>query len=298
MKTIEGIEKNKFRYVLRIFIVKLIRAKAKDYDSFLKFDFEKLQIEFIKNKEEFNLEEKIENTLDYMFLPIDNIEKYDEAFNKFTIEKDYFVSLIKSQKNGFDVFICLLINLFTSKYMKDNYIKSNKKTLDNVSNWIIEILNSIQCSDIFKEYIKLITNPDKFQESFLPHIKNIPMNEYEIFLYSFRFISNCLLSQDNNFYKNLLSPNIINYIKENYIPGEEPNDNLLINSVKEMENHIYKVHQIMNGLLKVHIYVHVVNGMKFHLVVSQCVFQVVLIVLKKLEEKDIIQLIEKVILEF
>ena len=54
-------------------------------------------------------------------------------------------------------------------------------------------------------------------------------------LYSFRLISNCLLSQDNHFYKNLLSPNIVNYIKQNYIPGEEPNDNILINSVKEME---------------------------------------------------------------
>ena len=77
MKTIEGIEKNKFRYVLRIFIVKLIRAKAKDYDSFLKYDFSKLQIEFINNKEEFNFDEKVENTLDYMFCNSNNLYYYN-----------------------------------------------------------------------------------------------------------------------------------------------------------------------------------------------------------------------------
>ena len=135
MKTIEGNDKNKFRYVLKIFILKLIRTKFKDYDSFLKFDFSKIQIEFINNKEEFNFDEKIENTLDYMFIPIDNIEKFDEAFQKFTNEKEYFISLIKGQKNGFDIFICLLINLFISKYIKENYIQNNKKTLDNLLNW-------------------------------------------------------------------------------------------------------------------------------------------------------------------
>ena len=246
MKTIEGIEKNKFRYVLRIFILKLIRIKAKDYESFLQFDFSKLQIEFINNKEEFNFDEKIENTLDYMFITINNAEMFDKAFQKFSIEKEYFISLIKEQKDGFDIFICLLINLFASKYTKENYIQNNKKILDNLSNWIIEILNNIQCSDIFKEYIKLLTNPDKFLQSFLPHIKNISMNEYEIFLYSFRLISNCLLSEDNHFYKNLLSPNIINYIKENYIPGDEPNDNLLINSAKEIEKFLQNTPDVGN----------------------------------------------------
>jgi hypothetical protein len=59
MKTIEGNEKNKFRFVIKLFLLKLIRNKTIDYESFLKYDFSKLKIEFIKNKEEFNFEETL-----------------------------------------------------------------------------------------------------------------------------------------------------------------------------------------------------------------------------------------------
>ena len=59
MKIIEGPVKNKFRHVVKLFILKLLRNKAIDYESFLKYDFSKLKIEFIKNKEEFNFEETL-----------------------------------------------------------------------------------------------------------------------------------------------------------------------------------------------------------------------------------------------
>ena len=114
MKTIEGHEKNKFRFVIKLFVLKLIRNKTIDYESFLKYDFSKLKIEFIKNKEEFNFEETFENSLDYFFLPLDYIEKFDESFtiffksteNKFKIEKEYFISLIKEKM---DLIFLLLI---------------------------------------------------------------------------------------------------------------------------------------------------------------------------------------------
>ena len=107
--------------------------------------------------------------------------------------------------------------------------------MDNFSKWTSDILNSVQPSEILKEFMALFTNPEKFLQTLTPNIPKIPINEYEIFLFSFRLISNCLLSGENHFYNNLLSQNILNYIKENYIPGEEPNESLLINSAKEME---------------------------------------------------------------
>ena len=76
----------------------------------------------INNKEEFIFDEKFENTLVYMFITINNAEMFDKAFQKFSIEKEYFISLFKEQKDGFDIFIFLLLNLFTSKYTKENYI--------------------------------------------------------------------------------------------------------------------------------------------------------------------------------
>ena len=242
MKTIEGTVKNKFRYVIKIYILKLIRNKTIDYESFLKYDFSKSQLEFMNNKEEFNLEDTIENSLDYFFLPLDYIEKFDESFtiffksteNKFKIEKEYFISLIK-EKNGFDIFITHLINQLISNFTRENYIQSNKSLLDNFSSWTLDILNSIQPPEILKEFIKLFTNPDKFLQTLSPNIQKIPINEYEMLLFSFRLISNCLLSGENNFYRNLLSPNMLNYIKENYIPGEEPNESRLINSAQEIE---------------------------------------------------------------
>ena len=196
MKTIEGNEKNKFRFVIKLFLLKLIRNKTIDYESFLKYDFSKLKIEFIKNKEEFNFEETLENILDYFFLPLEYIEKFDESFiifyktteNQFITEKDYFISLIKEQKGGFDIFITHLINKLISNYTKENYIQNNKQLLNSFSNWNLEILNNTQSPEILKTFITLFSNPDKFLQSILP---NISKNEYEIFLFSFRLISNC-----------------------------------------------------------------------------------------------------------
>ena len=85
-------------------------------------------------------------------------------------------------------------------------------------------------------------------------------------------------------------------MKENYFPGDELNDNLLINSVKEMETYLQSTPD-KECTLKVHIYVLEFNGMMHLLVIFQCLY------FKKYKffwknEKDIIQLIEKEMLEY
>ena len=67
---LEGPEKNIFRKVLKYFILKLIRNKLGDYDKFLTFDFQKIQMTSYIRDIDFN-EESTTSNFDYLLLPID-----------------------------------------------------------------------------------------------------------------------------------------------------------------------------------------------------------------------------------
>ena len=239
---INGPEKNKFRHVVKIFILKLIRNKKPDYDSFVNFDFNKAQLSFIN---EFDFEEKIQKSFDYSFLSIENIELYSNYLkeygiiesNKFTSGKEKFISLINQEKVGFEIFLNLLINKIISNYTKENYINQNKELLKNFSIWSLEILNKSQLkpNQTFNALFSLYFIPEIFIEKIQSNIEKIPINEYEMLLYSYKIILTTQLSKDGNFYKSLLSIDMGNYIKENYIPGGEPNENLWLKSVNEIE---------------------------------------------------------------
>ena len=240
---INGPDNNKFRHVLKIFILKLIRNKKPDYDSFLNFDFTKAQLNFVNN-EEFNFKEKVQKSFDYSFLSLENNILYSNYFDKyilidskqFTLGKEDFIALIKNKpKEGLEIFLNLSINKIISNYTKENYLNQNKQILNNFSQWSIDIINNIQFTEIFKELFSLYFNPEKFIEKLKPKIEKITINEYEMLLYSYKIILTTQLSKEGNFYKSLLSKNMENYIKENYIPGGEPNENLWVTSVNEIE---------------------------------------------------------------
>ena len=72
---LEGPEKNIFRKVLKYFILKLIRNKLGDYDKFLTFDFQKIQMTSYIRDIDFN-EESTNSNFDYLLLPIDKIDLY------------------------------------------------------------------------------------------------------------------------------------------------------------------------------------------------------------------------------
>ena len=77
IEIINGDEKNNFRKVLKYFILKLIRNELGDYDKFLTFDFQKIQMTSYIRDIDFN-EERSTSNFDYLLLPIDKIDLYKQ----------------------------------------------------------------------------------------------------------------------------------------------------------------------------------------------------------------------------
>ena len=66
-------------------------------------------------------------------------------------------------------------------------------------------------------------------------IKQLSQGEFEILLYSFRFLLNMQIVKKKCFYNDLLKENIFQFIEDNYIPGTFPFINEFIKSYHGLE---------------------------------------------------------------
>ena len=100
-----------------------------------------------------------------------------------------------------------------------------------------EIINYYQ-TNFFKNELKLFVK-NTFQEQ----LQKLKYKQLEIVLYSFRFVFNLLLNKKNNniksgFYYNLLTNEIEQTLKDNYIPGNFPNEIVLIKYFPEIKKYL------------------------------------------------------------
>ena len=73
-KIINGSIENKFRYILKIYILKLIKNKIGNFEKLISFNFDELKIGFLKDIITYANENN--NNFIYQFIPIDNINSY------------------------------------------------------------------------------------------------------------------------------------------------------------------------------------------------------------------------------
>ena len=89
-------------------------------------------------------------------------------------------------------------------------------------------------------------NNELFEKNIVGKISDNPLNqeEFEILLYSFRFVLNILANKNNSFYKNILKKNSAKFINNNYIPGSFPFINEFIKSYNTLEEKFIKIENI------------------------------------------------------
>jgi hypothetical protein len=138
--------------------LKLIRNKLGDYDKFLTFDFQKIQMTSYIRDIDFN-EESTTSNFDYLLLPIDKIDLYKENWNKFqeASQKLFKVSIedyvnLLNQNNGIYIFFDMIVNKIFSKLNKDNYIEDNQDSFNKFSSWVLSILSEINITKEEKTY--------------------------------------------------------------------------------------------------------------------------------------------------
>ena len=227
-----------FKKVIKIYILKILNLIIiKNYKDFLNLIEEK---HLFYN--DFDFKEKFPCSLNYLFLQNNNFELYKNMRKKYSLCKMQMFrtnkDFVESIKNCDDlvIFYDLLINEEISS-VSSNY---NAEFYNKLSHFILDILNKIKISVKTFSILSLFYDINSFKIKVLPLIKKMPMIDYEILIYSHKLAFISSMSTPQSIYSKQFSSNIINDIKNIYIPGGEPNDSLKIESGEQIKKYFEK----------------------------------------------------------
>ena len=92
---------------------------------------------------------------------MDKIDIYQEKWKifiegykkEFKININDFIELINNEKLEFKIFFNITVNKILSNLNKENYVKDNKNILNKFSTWALIIINKLNISRIFKNFL-------------------------------------------------------------------------------------------------------------------------------------------------
>ena len=227
------------RKMRNIYILRLYCQKFPNFEKFINFDFNKKKIpiykELSEELEKENIENKDANNKNYIFKNSFITLKSFSNYKKIEFDIDNNNKLNSEEiNNNFDLFYSVLINnIISFLYSNDNnkYINS-MKTIYNSS------YDKLNLSQEGKLLYKYLLNNDLFKNEITKKISesDLSQDEFEIFLYSLRFILNTQINKKDCFYNNILKSNCHQFINNNYIPGSFPLLNNFTKSYNSLEN--------------------------------------------------------------
>ena len=221
-------------YILRLFF--------KKYDNFQKFinnnninnsiftDFKnKLKKQKVKVKNEYIFKESFitSNALEiYKKLSLQIDDKFIKNINNIELEYDEI-------NNNFDAYYCFLVNKIIS-YTYGNARNNFVNIMKNIYN---SSYKNIKLGEEGKKLYYYLLNDNLFQNEVIKKISDNPLtqNEFEILLYSLRFIFNTQINNSQCFYNEILKKNSSNFIMNNFIPGTFPVINEYLKSYNELK---------------------------------------------------------------
>ena len=226
------------RNMRNIYIWRLYFNKFENFDQFKNFDFSQKNIPMYKE-----LAEKIKSEAgqkSYIFkeslVSPKSAKYYKKIFpdiENYLMEEGNKIDLnFEEINNNFDSFYCILVNKLLS-YLYSN----NKNFFINKLKDIYQLSSDkLTLGEEGKILYKYLLNEDLLQNEIIKKISDDPLkqDEFEILLYSFRFIFNTQIKNNNFFYNNLLKKNASKFIKDNYIPGSFPSINEFIKSYNDL----------------------------------------------------------------
>ena len=222
------------RKMRNLYIWRLYCKKFENFDQFESFNFENKKVTIYKELLPKLQEEK--NKPKYIFkncfLTLNNFESYQKINSEF--EKDKKLKINYEEYNDkFDLLYSVLVNKIIS------YLYGNEK--NDIINKMKEIYAESKDKLIFGEEGKTLynylLNNDLFKNQICKKISNkdLTQKEFEILLYSFRFIFNTQINNKNGFYNDILKKNTSEFINNNYIPGSYPGKTLFVQAYYEIE---------------------------------------------------------------
>eukprot|EP00833_Pecoramyces_ruminatium_P015847 jgi/Orpsp1_1/1189879/evm.model.d7180000075169.1 len=227
---------SEFRKVIKIYILKLLNGNHIG-------NYKKL-VDFVNENNLFNNDfdftEKVPSSLDYSFIQNESFDDYKQLRDVYILNRyDNFrnirdiLSLINENKekrifNFYDLIINEEISNVISNFQKERYKK--------LSLYTSNIMNNLNLTSISKNLLNIYFDYNTLNNK-IKEIQGFLIPKFEMLLYSHKFAFICSLSNSNSVYSKILSPDVINNLKNIYIPGGEPNDSRIIRTVREINEY-------------------------------------------------------------
>ena len=194
------------------------------------------QIEFMNYKDkwskEYNFEEIVKDykpisskNLFNIFYNGNNEEEFNDISVKKTQVDEFGGKLEINDDNFFSVFDCF-INQDISNLKSNEEMKFISKNSQVYLKEYIEQKNN----PVLKELFNLFFDEATFNNKTKNIIKKLNSEEFELFLYSYKFPFSCSLSNKISIYSKMISKNCMKEIFNSYIPGAELFSDLFIES--------------------------------------------------------------------
>jgi hypothetical protein len=212
------------RNVRNIYLWRVYLKKFENFEQFQNFKYKSYKFPIFKELLNKIKEEKSDKNNQYIFtesfISKNNFNEFKKLQIELSMNDKLFLFDFNEINSNFDIFYCSLVNKGLSYlYHSDKQRYINK--LKNIYNITKDELNLKNEGNLLYQYLM---NYERFENDIVKKISENPLKqeEFEILLYSFRFVFNILSKNGNNFYKSLLKKNASQFIKDNYIPGSFP----------------------------------------------------------------------------
>ena len=232
-------EKNKnIRKVRNIYFWRLYCKKFENFEQFQGFNFADRDVAIYKELQE--VLEKEKNNAKYIFKESFITSNPGEKYKKLTMyfEQNGEINY-EDINNNFDLYYCFYVNkiisyLYDGK-VKNEIIKKMKKIYESSH-------KEIKMGDEGKKLYNYLLDNKLFEEKIVKKIseKSLTQIEFEILLYSFRFIFNSQMNNNKCFYNEILKKNAAKFINNNFIPGSFPLANEYLKSYNILKEKLEK----------------------------------------------------------
>ena len=254
--------------MINIYILRLYNKKFENFEQFINRDLSEQGIKLNENlsKQFREAKENKKNSnyiFEHSFTPIEHFDNYKDLVSNI----DNGTINMNEINNNFDNYYCYLVN----KIISFIYGKEKNEIIEKMSNIYQKTFEKINLGNEGKTLYKYLLDYNLFQNEIKNKISNhLNQSDFEILLYSMRFIFNTQTNHKNNFYNNILKPNAYNFIQNNYIPSSFPLVNEYMKSYYALEENFKLKYRVGYYICSECGYLYEVGNCTFPTIVDKC----------------------------
>ena len=232
-------ENNKdIRKMRNIYFWRLYCKKFENFEQFQGFNFSQRDVAIYKELQD--IFEKEKNSVKYIFKESFIVPNPGEKYKNMSFNLDHNNEInCDCINDNFDFYYCLFVNKIIS-YLYDGKVKN--EIIEKMKNIYESSNKDIKMGEEGKKLYHYLLDNKAYEEKIVKKIsdKQLTQDEFEILLYSLRFIFNSQMNDTKCFFNEILKKNASNFIQNNFMPGSYPLSNEYLKSYNILKERLEK----------------------------------------------------------